>query len=183
MTRAHWIAWGMAVLWASLLLGLQGTLARGGFGAWTPDLALAAMIALAARVPSHELPKLGLAFALARAGVSIEPPVAVFAAAFAVVALARVVRSVVEIDSALLAGALAFPLSLAQSAWFALVHRARLDVDVQRALDAGDWSASGWRVALATALVATLLGGVFAGLPGLSPLRRRRTWAVAGSSR
>lgn len=186
MNRATWLAWAMLGVWASALLGLQGTLARGSLGAWTPDLALAVLVALAARIPVHELPKLGLAMAVARAAVSVDAPAAVLASSLAAVAIARGVRSVVEIDSAPLSASLAFALALAQSAWLELVHRVRLGPEVQRALDsAGESvsSASAWRMALSTAVCVALLGGALARLPGLSPLRKRKTWAVAGSSR
>jgi len=180
--RASPLPWILLTLWAVWLYGFQAFFAAASWSAWVPDVGLVLMLSLAARLPNAEVPRVGVCVGLAGAAVSVDPAAAVLAAALGAVAIARGVRSVIEIKSPPVAGLLAFTASLGVQFWLARVHGARIALELGAAAPAsGEFWTQAWPRALTTALVATFLGGVLAHLPGLTPLRRRRPWRVGAS--
>jgi hypothetical protein len=192
VSRAALLPWLLLTLWAVWIFALQAALGRSpalaSIGPWVPDVGLVLALALAARLPTHDLPWVGLCVGLARASLSVDPPAAVIAGYLGAVAVARSFRSVVEIKSPPAIGLLAFLLALCLSGWLGLVHAQR----AAKALGSGaalavsispvHWGGA-WRGALATGLTAALLSAGLARLPGLSPLYRRKVWRAGASSR
>ena len=189
------LPWLLLTLWSAWLHGLQGWLAdSASWGVWMPEIGLVLLVALAATLPMGDLPALGLAVALGRIAVSVDPPLAVIAAALAVVALVRTLRSVVDVKSALPRAAITGLAALGTSGWLALVQREREFGGVLLA-SAGssdalsEFTTATWGplvpfalgVALSTALAALVFGPALTKLPGLAGLRRRRTWHSAAS--
>jgi len=187
VTRGALLAWCLLAVWSAWIFALQGSLAAAG-GAWVPDLGLVLLLALAPRLSTASLPLAGLAVALGRIAVSIEPPLAVLAGYLAVVAFARGLRSVVEIRSALPRTLLAAACAFVLARWFAFVHEARESeaLALSSGLAPESWpelAAWSWSVALASGVAALLLGPALVRLPGLSPLHRRSAWPAAASRR
>jgi hypothetical protein len=191
MNRTSWWGWIFAAVWTLWLAALQGfVVARSSHGAWMPDLALALALALAGHIAREDLPKLALALAAARAAVSIDPPVAIFAAYLCVFGVAHVLRGVFDISSPMPRGMLTFASALFAGAWLELVHRVRDARDaVVTASDAGlgsfgfDVLRSAWPSALTTALAAVIAGPALARLPGLNSLWKKRPWRAVASLR
>lgn len=193
MNRARWLPWFLLLVWSTWLNALQGlALERPDLTAWVPDAGLALLLALASRLERSDLPAVALTVALGRLAVSVESPPAVLAAALATALFAAALRSVLEIGEPLARTVLAFVLALAWARWqaFALETRAFAEA----ALFAGSLEES-WRAvrgalgphaitrAAATAALALVFGPALAHLPGLTPLRRKRTWHAAASAR
>lgn len=180
MSRSPYFSWLLLLVWGSWASAVTGCCVQfTGLGRWSPDLALALLVALAARTSVHDIAKLAICVGLARSAVSVDAPSAVIAATLTCGALLRVGRSVVQIENPLIAGAFAGALYTAQSAWLQFVHWNSLPglrsehAQVSLAL-AG---------AVSTGVVCALSGGVLANLPGLSQLSRRRSWVVGASLR
>jgi len=182
VTRASPLPWILLTLWAVWIYAFQAYFAAASWSAWVPDVGLVLMLSLAARLPSTDVPLVGVCIGVAGAAVSIDPSAGVLAAALGAVAIARGVRSVIEIKSPPVAGLLAFVVSLCVQFWLAWVHTTRIALELGASAPASDglW-AQAWPSALTTALVAMSCGGVLAHLPGLTPLRRRRPWRVGAS--
>lgn len=193
MNRAHWLPWFLLLVWSTWISALQGlALEQADLAPWVPDAALVLLLALAARLERTDLAAVALTIALGRLAVSVESAPALIAAALGTALVAGGLRSVVEIGEPLARTALAFALALAWARWqaFALESRAFADA----ALFAGSLETS-WREvrgalgphaltrAASTAALALLLGPALAHLPGLTPLRRKRTWHAAASAR
>jgi hypothetical protein len=177
---SNFFAWLFLAVWATWLCALSGYLAQFSWlGRWAPQLQTALFVALAARVHVSLIPKLALTIGLARVAVSIDTPAAVLAAALSAGVLLRIARSVVQVESPVISGSLAFLLALLESAWFEFVHtqtRALL-VEDRIVFDLA------WRAGLSTAIATALLGVVLVNLPGVGSLIRRKTWAVGASLR
>jgi hypothetical protein len=124
--RSTWLAWFLIGVWAAWLFALQGLCAT-----WMrssspiPDLGLVLLLSLAARLSHEDLPKAALVIAVARCAVSIDAPVAVIAAYFGAVALARGLRGVFEIGGVLPRTLLAGGCAWIVTAWFTLVRDLR----------------------------------------------------------
>ena len=180
MNRTHTFAWVLLAVWATWLCAASGYLAQFTWlGNWTPQLLTAFFVAVAARAPASEIPKIAVALGIARVAVSIDSPAAVLAAALSCGAVLRIARSAIQLESPALAAAVAFVLTLLEAAWFGLVHSRT------NAILAADWNEFefAWRAGISTALATALFGGVLANLPGLGSLIRRKTWAVGASLR
>ena len=177
--RGRWLPWLMFAVWASWLTALQGVLAgRTTLGPWTPDLRLALLVVCVGRFEASDVPKAALIVAAARIAHTVEPPAGVAAgilfATFVVVAT----RTVAEVGGASVRSLLAALLAWSFAGWLVLVHAVRtahLESGDPAALAAGlEPAGAVWRVGLATGLAAFAFGPLLLGLPGLSPLRRRR---------
>ena len=190
MKRTTWLAWLLLGVWTAWIYALQGLcVARLDSSAWVPDLGLVLLLGLAARLSHEDLPKAAIVIAIARCAVSIDAPVAVFAACLGAAALARALREVFEIGGALPRTLLGGASAWLVTGWLTLVHGLR---DARLALhtagtppDIGELSrafATAWPPALSTALAALLLGPLLAQLPGLTPLAKKRQWHVIASS-
>ena len=190
MNRNPVLPWLLLVLWSAWAQAAQGLF--GSDGAWMPDLGVVLLLSLAARLSTEHLFMVALAVTLGRVAVSVEPPTAVLAGMLALTAVARGLRSVLEVDGALprglLAGAGAWVLAL----WLSHVHQTHVfaEASLQASRFSTVWAeyeplsaASGWRMPLATAVTALIFGRVFARLPGLGPLHRRKGWARDASGR
>ena len=191
MKRTRWLAWILVAVWAAWLYSAQGALvARVARPEWVPDLALALLVALGARVATRDMPKLACAIALARCAVSVEPPSAVFAAALLAVAVVRASRGVIELTGPVPRSVLALLCAELVHAWFSIVHDVRVAQQsaqfaalAPHAVDVAGAFARAWPTALATALASLFLGPALARLPGTSPLTLSRQWHVVASFR
>lgn len=170
MTAARWLGFGLFTVWAVWLTGIQGWLVSVSPAArWIPDLLLVLVASVVARLESTDAPWLAVCAALARASVASEPPVALLAGFLGVIAIALMVRSVVEITGPLWRAVIAAGMVLVFDGWLVCVHRARLpDAALSISVLAGA------SVAVSSAVLAVLAGPMLARLPGLTPLRRRR---------
>jgi hypothetical protein len=183
------VAWLLAAVWAAWLGSAQGLLAARSGARWIPDLPLIFLLALGTRVPREDLPRAGLAVALARCATSIEPPVALLAAYLGVAALIHAVRRVIDVSGpaprALLAGGCA----LLVQVWLAVVHDVRVAAELARAGEHVPIGTSlaralfAWPAAISAAALALAGGAALGWFPGFSLLVRRRAWRVAASSR
>jgi hypothetical protein len=166
------LAWALFVAWAVWLSAAQGWLTRGGGSAWVPDAALVLAVVVLARCEAADLLPLALLTALARSATSGDPPIVLAAGALGALLAALAVRDALELSGpagrALGAGLAA---GLFQ-AWLGVAHAVRAPHAVLDPLAA---AGTALPVALASALLALLLGPLLARLPGLTPLRSR-TW-------
>lgn len=170
MNPARWLGFGLFTVWAVWLAGIQGWLvAESPAARWIPDLLLVLVASVVARLESADAPWLALCAALARASVAPEPPVALLAGFLGIIAIALSVRSVVEITGPLWRALVAAAMVLALDGWLVCVHRVRVP---ESSLSLSIFA--GVSVALSSGVLALLLGPLFARLPGLTPLRRRR---------
>lgn len=169
---ARLLAWCLFLVWGVWLFALQAWIASGSaLARWVPDLGLMLALSLLARAEERDLPLLVFFTMLARSAVSAEPVVALLAGFMGVFALALFARSVVELTGPAWRALITGVCVLLFDAWLMLVHRARtpalataLPLQMLSALPA----------AMTSALLAFLCGPLFANLPGLTPLRRRR---------
>jgi len=177
--RPSLLAWALLALWSAWLHALQGQWAAAS--PWAADLGMVLLVVLAARMPAGDLVKGGLAVALGRIAVTIDPPAAVLVGLLVPMAVFGALRSVVVIRAGPARAVLAGLASALLAWWLAHVHLVRAGgspAGLAASLDPG-----AWRTALSTALVALVLGPLFALLPGLALVTRRRAWEVAASSR
>jgi hypothetical protein len=191
VTRVHPLRWVLVAAWGTALYAAQGYwLAHSQSRAWIPNFGLLLTLTLLGRVQREDLAKVGLAMTVARAAVSIDPPIAIFAAQAFVVVLAHTLRRLLEISQPVPRSLLAGGNALLFAAWYELVHRVRdardaalAAAEAARGSAVLDALASAWPSALTTALVALLLGPAFAHLPGLVPLWKKRPWHAVASLR
>jgi hypothetical protein len=175
VSRASILPWILLAVWAAWLHALQGIWASAS--PWAPDLGVVMLVVLSARMRTSDLFAMGLAVGLGRLAVSVDPPVAVLAGCLGWTAACRGLRTVLVIRGALARSLLAGAGAVALGAWLALARHVRLESSL--------WDVQGtaWSGALATAIAALVAGPALAFLPGLSPLTRRKKWAVAASTR
>jgi hypothetical protein len=164
--------WLSIALFAGLLgwLALLEALARPHLGGWTPNLALAAALAVLARAEERDLWWLCVATLWARGIVAAEPAALVVAGTACVLWGAFVARGVFDLAGhagRALAAALA---SLWLGGLSALSHLASEDGSSALAAAAGG---DALRSALGSGIFALLLGGLLQAVPGLGPLARR----------
>ncbi len=178
MNRGNLFNWLFLAVWATWLCALSGHWTQFSWmGNWAPQLQIALIVALAARAPVGHLPFLALTLGLAHIAVSVDSPAAILAAALGTGALLRLARGGIQIESAPVAGLLAFVIATVECAWFEFVHLRTSAAPI------ADWSEIelGWRAGLSTALATIVLGRVMVNLPGVGSLLRRKTWAVGAS--
>lgn len=193
MSRSRLLPWLLLAIWTTWIAALQGLLRDLPLLApWVPDGALVLLLVLASRLETGDLPRLALVVALGRIAVSVEPPATVLAGTLAAVLVVRGLRSIVEVDDALMRTALALLGVLLLARWqgFVLATRTSAGASFHAAGLSASWAEAvepfgphAWSRAAATALLALLAGPAFAHLPGLTPLRKRRTWHRAASAR
>lgn len=184
MTGRPLVTWVLLAVWATWLSALQGIWAS--TSPWAPDLGVALLVVLAARAGRSELPAVGLAVALGRIAVSIDPPAAVLAGLLGVTLAVGGLRGVLEVGGALTRAVLAGCAAALFAVWLELVHDLRAAGEaglVAEGLAALPAPAVGWPSALTTAMATLALAPVLAHLPGLSPLSRRTQWQVVASGR
>jgi hypothetical protein len=194
VTRHPALAWILVAVWGAWLFAARGALAGAlggatGAGAWVPDLGLVLLIALAIEMPRREVTLAALALAVARTAVSIDPPLAIFAAFGAVAVVARALRRGLDLRGTVQRFVLAGVAALAVHVWLALVHDVRSSIELARAAEvvphARGFAAAvalASPTALATAIASALAGPAFARLPGPSSLIGRSRWRAAVSS-
>ena len=176
MRRPTLLAWILLALWSTWLHALQGHLAS--VTPWAPDLGMVLVVVLAARVPAGELVKAGLAVALGRIAVTIDPAAAVLAGMLVLMTVFGSLRSVIVIREGFARAVLAALGSTLLALWLTFVHEARATA----ALAGFDPQLELWRTALSTAVTAFVAGPLLTVLPGMSRIIRRRSWEVVASS-
>lgn len=191
MTRHPALAWILVTVWAAWAFAAHGALVTGSpAAAWMPDFGLVLLISLAIELPRRDLPLAALAVTVARVAVSIDPPVAIFAAFGAVVVLARSLRRALDLRGAGSRLVFAAVATLAVHVWLALVHDVRSTAELARAADALGRTrgiaaafALAAPTALSSAIAAVLVGPLLVRLPGPAALIGRHRWRAAASSR
>ena len=164
------LAWLLAATWFALLCALQAEMAASPrFGAATPDLCIVLLVSLVGAVRRADLMLLALIAALARKGFSVDPPSALLALTLAIAGLAWVLRELVDLRNPLWRAGLAAFGAGAASVWLELVRATQDRAAGPPPELIGLWPAIG-----SSALAALACGGLFAHLPGLSPLRSLR---------
>ncbi len=164
------VGWLLFLTWAVWLAALQGLWSRHSAGTWVPDAALVLAIVVLARCEMADLVPLAVLTALAHAATGGEAPLVLLAGAFGALFLALSLRDALELSGPLGRTAAAALAAGAFQAWLSLAHDVRAergDVDVLGAASAA------LQVAIASALLALVVGPVLARLPGLTPLRSR----------
>lgn len=180
------LSWVLFCTWSIWLLAVQGYAAGVWTGAsWIPDLGLVYVLAVQARLRRGDLLVAVLLGAYCRAALSLDPPLAILAGYLGAAGLATSVRSMLAVEDRFLLALVVGLAVLGFGAWMRVAVGLRGEGPIG-ARDPGAWlwlCLGGWRVGISSALCALTLGPVLAGLPGLTPLRRRRSWASAGSRR
>jgi hypothetical protein len=162
--------WALFFVWAVSLAGLQGIFARHATSAWVPHIALVFAVLVLARCEVGDLARLALLTAFALAATSGEAPIVLLTGVVGALLVALTVRGALE-----LSGPFGRTLATALGAgvfqtWIVVARDVRASehgVDFAAALH------TALPVALASALVALVLGPLFVRLPGLTPLWSR----------
>ena len=169
------LAWGLFLVWAAWLHALQSAWVSGAAAAWIPDLGLVFALVIAAHMEASDVLGCALAAAFVRSAFAGEPPIAIASGMLLVMLLALGARSMIELTGAVTRALSCGVLVFVFDAWLWLVHRVR---DLEPVLQGGVavpsalWAASA--AAFSSGMLALVCGPLFARLPGLSPLRRRR---------
>ncbi|MAF64207.1 MAG: hypothetical protein CMJ84_00925 [Planctomycetes bacterium] len=165
---ARWVARLMLAVWLGWAAGLQAWLTDvGTLAPLAPDLSMVLVACLAGALARRELPVLLALALLARQSFSVDPAAATLAGLLAVGGLMRALGTVVDV-----AGPLGRTLAtVLATGGFALWIEA---VRVVRGGAPAGFDPTGMAPMLAaSALVALILGGAAARLPGLFPLGRQ----------
>lgn len=179
MTRGKVFAWFLLAVWATWLVALQGRLLT-PLGAWTPQLGIVLLVALAARFSTELLPLAALVIGVAHCALSIAPAPAILAVYASTLLLVRALRLVVDVAQPPLAALSCGLAATGASIWLDVVRVAR----VAHAPGLADGALANAACAgLASALASFVLAGWMPYLPGLSPLRRSSPWARTASAR
>jgi hypothetical protein len=168
------LAWFAFSAWLLVCFVLQGLLARGASALWFPELGLVFLLALLARMEERDAWIAGLLAALVRSAFASEPPLVQLSGLCGFALLVMALRSSLEISAPLLRAAITVLCVFACDLWLYLACAAR-----------AYWARGtleGWEppllalalVALSSGLLAFVAAPLFAGLPGLGPLRSRR---------
>lgn len=170
MSSARILACGLFLVWAVWAFALEGRLANGG-SRWVPDIGLVLALSVMARAEVADTPILAFLAALARACFAPEPPIVLLAGFMGIVLLALVARTTVELSGPLWRTLAALVFVLVFNGWLALARGMR-----EPTTELGHSSVlfAALPVAITSALLAFAAGPVFAHLPGLTPIRRRR---------
>lgn len=170
MTGARVLAWMLFAAWATWSFALEGVLG-GATSRWIPDIGLVLALSVIARAEAADAPILALIAAIARSAFGPEPPIVLLTGFGGVVFLALAARTTVELTGPVWRTVLALVIVMVFDAWLAFAQALRTDsIDTPgiRTL------AATLPVAISSALLALAFGPLFAHLPGLTPIRRRR---------
>lgn len=160
------LAFLFALVWLALADALSGALASSGvLGPAAPDLGIVLFIALCAAAPGRRALPLAVVAAAARAGLSIEPRMALLTALVASALAVDLLRGFVDPRGPFARAALSAGSATGLALWTALAAGDAIAMPGPAALSF---------LALATALAALAGGGVLARLPGLAPLGGER---------
>lgn len=170
MSGARILACVLFLVWAVWAFALEGRLASGG-SLWVPDIGLVLALSVMARAEVVDTPIIACLAALARAGFSPEPPIVLLTGFLGIVLLALAARTTVELSGPLWRTVTALVFVLVFNLWLGL---ARVLRDPTPDLVHASSVFSLLPVAIASALLAFAAGPLFAHLPGLTPIRRRR---------
>ena len=172
------VGWMLFAAWSVWLLALQGRLAARAWSAWLPDLGLALFLSLAPFLRRQDILPAALLAALARIALSIDAPLAILVGFVAAAVAVTGARGMVALEGLVVRSVLAALVAGLFVAWLAFAHALR-----EPALAGLDplLVAVPWKSALATGVTAGLFGPLLARLPGLTPLRKRRSWPTVVS--
>lgn len=168
-SRSRTLALALVLVWFTWTAAIQAGMATSArFGAATPDLSIVVFVSVASVVARRYVLPIAVLCALARKCFTVDPASALLTGTLALGGLVWFLRAFIDVKSppwrALLAafGASGF------AVWLELVRLAR------KSGAGGGPDLDGLAVgALSSALAALALGGLFAHLPGSSPLRGR----------
>jgi|GEM_PF-1069565 len=176
--------------WALLLAAVTAAFARAapfgpgpgvGLGPWTPDLALVLLMALATSMDRGDARAVAAVVALARAALGIDTPFALLAGLWLAVELLFWSASRVRVDGRFVHAVVAALASASLTLWLRAAAALRAPTPVPLERSAFDDALA---AAVATGLVAYLLGRAPARLPGLRGLwHTEETWERVGHVR
>lgn len=165
------LAWLLFALWGLWLFALQGLCAsHPRLGPWVPELGVVLLFALDERLESGARRGAACVLAASRVVFSAEPLLPLLAAYLGVSGTRAGLRSMVEVDRALVRAPLAAGTAFVAAGFWILCQRLAL-------ADAGIFSPEiepPWRLALSTGLAVLFALPLVRRLPGLSPLTERR---------
>lgn len=179
-----------AFAWTLLFAAVTAALSRAaplgpaagvGLGPWTPDLALVLLMALAVRMDRGDARAVAAVVAIARAALGVDTPFALLAAMWFAVELSAWSRTRVRVEGRAVHALVVAVAAGATCAWLraAAALRAPLPMAPERGLFDDTLAA-----AVATGLVAFLVGRLPARLPGLVALwHKEETWERVGHVR
>lgn len=172
MNRTPVTAWLWTVLWSTWILAVQGAWAAGSASAaWTPNLGVILIVAVAPKLGSGTMRGLVLVLCAAHAALSLDPPVAVAAGYLGMASVYRGVASTFQLEGlaarAVAAGLISFLLAW----WLHLVQVARLGS--LGSMGEESFTFDGWKSAAATVIASTVLAPIFGRLPGIRRLGGR----------
>lgn len=170
MKGARIVAWFLFAVWATWSFALAGVLGSDG-ARWVPDIGLVLALSVIARAEAADAPILALIAAIARAAFGPEPPIVLLAGFSGVVFMALAARSAVELTGPVWRTVVAIFIVLSFDAWLGFAHALRADTTESISLRPFTVALP---VAISSGLLALLAGPLFAHLPGLTPIRRRR---------
>jgi len=169
MQSSRVVAWLVAIVWFAWAAAID-TQARAGWetSAWLPNTGVALFVAWAVRVEARHLITLACLAALVRASFSVEPPLSLLAAHFAVAVVVGYGRQSFDLSRPVARALLAGSVTSLWMLWSWLVLVARH----------GEGLAPSWgglvSAAMGTALLTLFFGGWLAKLPGVGALGARR---------
>lgn len=177
-TLGSYVLIALWAVWFTVATALL--VALGPAPAWVPDLLLVVLVSVSTRASLERARLCALLFALFRAALGSDPLAAVAAGYLAWVEFQARLARVFDLQAALARGTLAVIAGWLVGAWLLFVRSQRAPLP----MDPGGEGAfaAAWPAALSAGVVAAALGGMFAGLPGLSALKER-SWEAAGPSR
>ncbi|MDZ4772350.1 MAG: hypothetical protein SGI72_04370 [Planctomycetota bacterium] len=170
MSAARVLAWILFLVWAVWAFAIEGHLANGG-SRWVPDIGLVLALSVMARANVGDTPILALFAALARASFGPEPPIVVLAGFMGIVFFALAARTTVELAGPLWRTIAALVFVFAFNVWLTFARSMR-DPSAELAHTSTIFAAL--PVAITSAILAFACGPLFAHLPGLTPIRRRK---------
>lgn len=186
----RWFALVCAFAWTLLFAAVTAAVSRAaplgpadgvGLGPWTPDLALVLLMALAVRMDRGDARLVAAVAAVARAVLGVDTPFALLAAMWFAVELSAWARGQMRVEGRLVHALIVAGAAGAVAAWLGLAAALRAPTPV--ALERGAFD-DAFAAAVATGLVAYLVGRSPARLPGLVALwHKEETWERVGHVR
>ncbi len=164
------MAWLIVVVWFAWIYAAQEFFGRAEvFGLATPDFGMVLFVGLLGAVKKEDVFPLALLAALGRKSFSVDPGIAILSGFLALAWLAVLLRNMVELQNPLWRALLAAGGAMGMAFWLEIVRYARTGgslPDLEPLLP----------LAFTSGLGALALASFAIRLPGLTPLRRKRSW-------
>lgn len=183
------VAFALLGFWALALLSFAGLAARTlplpgsllGLAAFTPDVGTLLLVTFASRLERGDARAAAFVVAMARAALGADSPLALLAAAWATAEACAFVRTQLTLDGRVVRAVLCGVLAGAHAAFLSWCAAVRAPTPVSPERDVVDYALP---AALATLLLALVVGAALRHLPGLSALwRTEAAWQHAEPAR